>query len=692
LLRKLTYLLLISVILLTPFIYSGNLYNGLISAKQLWFYGIMALLLFVSGIYILINRKPNSIKLNATDVTILIFYIYYLIRSAFTPFIILWYNTKFLNCSLLLLFYFIVKEFCKSTPSQGTETHSTKQSRSISSSVLIIRIITGFIILTGLSEALLGLLQLYGFKQSFHSGFNITGTFFNPAPYSLYLASVFPVALGVYLFSNISYPETVEFLKTGTRALIFHLKPFLRLGTNSVQPEVYKISIFELIIKYSGLITFIAILSVLPATMIRASWVAVTISGSILVTIRFRLYVKLSMFLNTGPKRILTLLILLVFIGSSVIGLYFLKKGSSTGKLLIWEVTTGKIAEKPLFGFGTGRFEASYNNWQSEFFSNHAEEMEGPKGIAAGNTKYCFNEFLEMASETGLTGMLLFLAVIASLFSGAPIGSARPNERQLRWRVGFEKTQTGPQEDVNQSTLAIFIPSLVSLLVCALISFPFYSLPTLILFFIFLAFISSLKPSLINIALSGAALKFLKYLKSVALLAGSIIIFSYSAGQYKDYFVWDGPVKLFQAGNYNESCKSFKSSYESLKFNGLLLQYYGKALYLTGNYPESIRIFERAKLYNSDEILYCSLGDSYKACKMYDRAEETYLFASCMVPHKLYPLYLLANLYEETGQRTKASDIAKRVLDKDVKVKSQATDEIKMKMKIIIEKGVTDHL
>lgn len=54
----------------------------------------------------------------------------------------------------------------------------------------------------GLLQAVYGNLQLYGFLPSLHDSFKITGSFFNPGPYAGYLASVFPVALGIWLFDN----------------------------------------------------------------------------------------------------------------------------------------------------------------------------------------------------------------------------------------------------------------------------------------------------------------------------------------------------------------------------------------------------------------------------------------------------------------------------------------------------------
>ena len=61
-----------------------------------------------------------------------------------------------------------------------------------------------------------------------------------------------------------------------------------------------------------------------------------------------------------------------------------------------------------------------------------------------------------------------------------------------------------------------------------------------------------------------------------------------------------------------------------------------------------------------------NIGDGYKVLKRYSEAEEAYLHASVMVPHKIYPQYLLAHLYGETGQKEKALRVAEDVLNKTI--------------------------
>ncbi len=85
-----------------------------------------------------------------------------------------------------------------------------------------------------------------------------------------------------------------------------------------------------------------------------------------------------------------------------------------------------------------------------------------------------------------------------------------------------------------------------------------------------------------------------------------------------------------------------------------------------------------------DEFSFIALGDAYKTLNQPREAETQYQLAANMVPHKFYPLYLLATLYNETGQQKKAVALARQLLNKDVKVPSKAIEEIKEEMREVI--------
>ncbi|MFW6272388.1 MAG: tetratricopeptide repeat protein, partial [bacterium] len=92
-----------------------------------------------------------------------------------------------------------------------------------------------------------------------------------------------------------------------------------------------------------------------------------------------------------------------------------------------------------------------------------------------------------------------------------------------------------------------------------------------------------------------------------------------------------------------------------------------------------------AAKYFPNTVVYTALGDSYKATGQYKNAEEVYSHAWYMNPSRFYPKYLLAKLYDESGQLEKAAIVAGELLAKEVKVESTAVEEIKAEMQQILE-------
>lgn len=60
-------------------------------------------------------------------------------------------------------------------------------------------VVSWVFILYGGIEAVWGIRQVYGFTYSNHSLYALTGSFYNPGPYSGYLAMIFPVCLHEWL-------------------------------------------------------------------------------------------------------------------------------------------------------------------------------------------------------------------------------------------------------------------------------------------------------------------------------------------------------------------------------------------------------------------------------------------------------------------------------------------------------------
>ena len=221
------FVLLIPVclVLSTVFAVDETLANGVVSAKYFWFYGTLSVTSIVTlAVY---GWRRYTLKIFPVDialVSIINFVLavnYFISQHAVV-------STKWTLLLLLLLLYICLR--------------SILQDRFLRFYVLV------FFIFTGLVEAVWGLRQLYGFIPSNHNLFLTTGSFFNSGPYSGYLAAVAPLSLFYTLRDSVVLNR-----KFDIRCLLF----YLRFGVS--------------------ILTFVAIVLVLPATMSRASWIAATV-------------------------------------------------------------------------------------------------------------------------------------------------------------------------------------------------------------------------------------------------------------------------------------------------------------------------------------------------------------------------------------------------------------------------------
>jgi len=233
------------------------------------------------------------------------------------------------------------------------------------------------------------------------------------------------------------------------------------------------------------------------------------------------------------------------------------------------------------------------------------------------------------------------------------------------------------------------MPAFISLLVCACISFPFYSLPSFILFFILLGVLSSQirKEPVANIHTKAfVTRKMLTGTVIVMLIPVAIYSFLIAKSQYKAYRIWYDASLSYQMEDYSGTDSCLSTIYAPLQYTGAFLQYYGKVLNQDKKFNQSIQLLNKAKMLTTDDVLFTTMGDSYNGLKAYLEAEKTYKQALFMAPNKLYPRYKLANYYYLTGQKRAALVMAKTIINRKMKVESRATDEMVQAMKELINR------
>ena len=241
-------------------------------------------------------------------------------------------------------------------------------------------VISWVLVVLGGSEAILGLRQLYGFATSGHSMYALTGSFFNPGPYSGYLAMILPVCLYQWLVCG-------------------------RRGGRVVAGGV-----------------MLLILCVLPAGMSRSAWLAAGVSCLCVYAWHMDWTDKFRLLWQQQRQRVVMVVVggfcVLLLAGYL---LFVLKPDSARGRLFMWKITCRAIAEKPLTGYGIHNFAAACGNAQETYFA--AGDYEPWEERVAGSPEYAFNEYLQAAVELGIPlAVCLLVVVVLCLYRGVRKG------------------------------------------------------------------------------------------------------------------------------------------------------------------------------------------------------------------------------------------------------------------------------
>ena len=236
--------------------------------------------------------------------------------------------------------------------------------------ILFVRILfTWLLILTGAIESIWGLCQVYGYTASNHSLYALTGSFYNPGPYSGFLAMCLPVCLH-------------EWLKRGKS-----LGGYIALGV------------------------LLLMLCVLPAGMSRSAWIAAALASAYIGWMHYRkpvtAWIKKNKVLTIG---------VVVALSFALGGAYLLKKDSADGRLLMWKVAVQAIKEKPLAGYGWDYVAGAYGDAQEKYFSK-GEYTEQEERVA-GSPEYVFNEYLQTAMAWGVLVLCVILLLVIVAMTG----------------------------------------------------------------------------------------------------------------------------------------------------------------------------------------------------------------------------------------------------------------------------------
>lgn len=150
---------------------------------------------------------------------------------------------------------------------------------------------------------------------------------------------------------------------------------------------------------------------------------AIILSGSrsglttLIVMNGWLLYKKYSM--KPSLKLLLTMIVLIPI----MTGIYFLKKDSADGRLLIWRCSWNMIKDNFLTGWGWNAFQTYYMDYQADYFECN---QNSSYAILADNVQSPFNEYLSIFLCFGFIGILCLGTAMFLLFRFCQYNNLNP--------------------------------------------------------------------------------------------------------------------------------------------------------------------------------------------------------------------------------------------------------------------------
>ena len=586
----------------TIFAGDNNQLYEITSAKRCWYYFIAFIIIFFDIFYL----KLNSSKETKFPILELIF-----LLSISWIAIIYNYNTNyaphFLSItSLSLPIYLYIKQ-------------GIKLSRRMPD---MIELLLGVVLIY---ISYIGLRQLFGFENSYHTKFKVTGPFFNPGPYGGFIAILQPLIL----WNMLKYER---------------LKPKNIFSAYSIIGKIYQIAFWISLI-------------VLPLTMSRTAWVASVAGMGLVLIIRYKDNIRsfISDFRLRYRKGVIFIGILVIlFCGISGYMLFHMKKDSANGRLFMWKISLNAIKESPIIGTGSGGFAKAYGKAQHDYFAKYDQPESLPESRVAGSPEYAFNEYLQIAIEFGILGLILFLSILLiSLISMI-------KERE-----------------------AGLAGSVLAFMIFSFASYPLRVLPFHVILISIFAIISlkteKLKLYSLNLNRGNGYI-----MASMMIL--SLIVFYQRRHEYNSYKEFN-ILKYFDVERGDESLlRDYAALYKDLHYEPEFLFNYGKLLAVKNRYEESNKILRRGTEVSTDPMFYNLIGKNYQAMGDYEKAEENYIYSHNLLPNRFYPLYLLVKMYSETDcfSKDKIERCGNQILNKEIKIQSPAIKDMQREVKLIL--------
>lgn len=384
---------------------------------------------------------------------------------------------------------------------------------------------------------------------------------------------------------------------------------------------------------YIGILTLMIFVLAIILSESRTGLIAVIIVSFLFFGSRYYNYLK-----NHIKHPLLTIIITLLLMG---LGLFFLKKDSALGRILIWSNCIEMIKDSPIIGNGSGYFLGNYMKFQAGYFEHNTDSLSS---LLSDNVIFPFNEYLLLTIEYGVVGLLLLLAIIFIIIKCS-----------------------------NKITISHLC--LLSIGIFAFFSYPLHYPFVMVI----------IGYSLANIGLKDIFVLTIEPLVKIIGVVFILIIFILMIKDIQFEIQWKQLVERANWDNYDKLYDDYKKIYSKWNGNPMFLYNYGAILNKGEQYEKSNSILFECTKHFDDYDVQMIIADNYYKLKEFNKAESHYITANNMIPSRFIPLYKLMLLYDEIGNKTKSRELAYKILHKKVKISSTTVSHIQNEARKIIE-------
>jgi len=388
-----------------------------------------------------------------------------------------------------------------------------------------------------------------------------------------------------------------------------------------------------------GIVGLLLFAVLIVFTKSRASWLATLASITLLLftSKKINLFLKKTSLLK---KTIVVFALLILIVGASKF-LYSLKPESVKGRLLVAKITLQEVAKKPILGHGLFSFAGGYNKAKATYFTKEERPWSEVKNGTYVFTP--FNDYLLIAYEIGLVGLLLIMSIL--LFS-------------------FLKT------DINRYT-RIGMALVVNVLVLALFSSPLSSIPIMLIAIVGFSIVSAYGHFFsISFALT-------KTLKTGVIL---ILFFVSILGIYASTSKFTGMKKYQTYRALSKDSIKIERLQTLSKYSGnsgVSKGNLGAKLYKLGYKQEGLTLMEKA--FNT--TLAPKIGQNLATCYLkkgnYKRAVEIYESNIGTEPYRYKWRMDLLEVYKRSNRYKEITKLSQEIVDLPTKIPSKKIDTYK---------------